>query len=49
MPSLAGALVLSLVPLSLFACEGSTPLVDDVREDAAERDTGADARDGAAD
>jgi hypothetical protein len=49
MRSLASVFAVPLVALSLFGCEDSPPLVDDVREDAAAGDSGADADDGAAD
>jgi hypothetical protein len=49
MQPLASVFAFSLLALSLFACESSPPVVDDVREDAADRDAGPDAQDGAAD
>ena len=49
MRRLTGVFAFSLVALSVAACESSPPLVDDVREDAAAPDAGADADGSAAD
>ena len=49
MRSLRALLTLSLVALSLAACDDSLPIVDDVREDAGALDAGSDAQDSASD
>jgi hypothetical protein len=49
MRPLTGVFAFLLVALSVAACESSPPVVDDVREDAATPDAGADADDSAAD